>query len=67
MALLKSGAGINITDIASLGYPTGDPVTVTYPYDTGFSPQPLEWQMDSDYSFRSLGGYAHVANPNGDP
>ena len=42
-------------------------MTITYPYLTADSnPQPMEWQMDSGYTFRLLGGYAHVANPNGD-
>ena len=45
--------------------PAGDPVTLTYPYDTGFTPQALEWQMGSGYRFRTLGGYAHATNPDG--
>ena len=47
--------------------PARDPVTITYPYVTDFAPlEPLEWQMDDRYSFRLLGGYAHVTNPNGE-
>ena len=47
--------------------PAGDPVTITYPYPTGtYHRKPMEWQMDSGYTFRLLGGYAHVANPDGD-
>jgi hypothetical protein len=46
--------------------PSGDPVTLTYPYATGFSPQPMVWQLKSGYPFRLLGGYAHVAAPNGE-
>ncbi len=45
--------------------PAGDAVTLAYPYDTGFTPQALEWQMDNGWSFRTLGGYAHATNPNG--
>ncbi len=45
--------------------PAGDPVTITYPYLTGVTPQAMEWQMDSGYTFRLLGGYAHITNPNG--
>jgi hypothetical protein len=45
--------------------PAGDPVTITYPYPGGLTPQAMEWQMDSGYTFRLLGGYAHVTNPNG--
>jgi hypothetical protein len=48
-----------------MAIPTRDPVTITYPYATDATPQPLEWQMGSGYSFRLLGGYAHVTNPNG--
>ena len=48
--------------------PAGDPVTITYPYPTNFTAvtaQPLGWQMDSRYTFRLLGGYAHIRHPNG--
>jgi hypothetical protein len=50
--------------------PPGDPITVTYPYDTEtITPpeQPLGWQMDAGYTFRLLGGYARVRGPNGGP
>ncbi len=46
--------------------PAGDPVTLTYPYVNYLTPQPMEWQMDSGYPFRLLGGYAHGTNQNGD-
>jgi hypothetical protein len=46
--------------------PSGDPVAITYPYPTGFSPQPMVWQLKSGFTFRLLGGYAHVAAPNGE-
>jgi hypothetical protein len=46
--------------------PAGDPVTITYPYLRDLTPQAMEWQMDSGYPFRLLGGYAHVRNANGD-
>jgi hypothetical protein len=45
--------------------PANDPVTLTYPYATGFTPKALEWQLDSGYAFRLLGGYAHVRNSSG--
>ncbi len=45
--------------------PAGDPVTITFPYPTYGFTQPMEWQMDSGYPFRLLGGYAHVKGPNG--
>jgi hypothetical protein len=46
--------------------PAGDPVTITYPYLDDLTPQPMEWQMDSGYPFRLLGGYAHVRGANGE-
>ena len=49
--------------------PAGDPITITYPYSndyTALTAQPLGWQMDSGYTFRLLGGYAHATDPNGD-
>ena len=45
--------------------PAGDPVTITFPYPTYGLTQPMEWQMESGYTFRLLGGYAHVKGPNG--
>jgi hypothetical protein len=45
--------------------PNENPVTLTYPYPTGFTTQALTWQMDNGYKFRLLGGYAHATNPNG--
>jgi hypothetical protein len=43
-------------------FPASDPVTITFPYLTYTFPQPMEWQMDSGYAFRLLGGYAHTPN-----
>jgi hypothetical protein len=45
--------------------PAGDPVTITYPFANGLTPQAMEWQMDGGYTFRLLGGYAHVTDPKG--
>ena len=48
--------------------PAGDPVIITYPYPTIFitpTALPLGWQMDSGYTFRLLGGFAHVTDPKG--
>ena len=33
---------------------------------SGFTAQPMVWQLKSGYPFRLLGGYAHVAAPNGE-
>ena len=38
--------------------PTGDPVAITYPYDTFLEMQPMLWQVDTNFDFRLLGGYA---------
>ena len=46
--------------------PAGDPVTITFPYPTYGFIQPMQWQMDSGYTFRLLGGYAHVKDSSGD-
>jgi hypothetical protein len=46
--------------------PARDPVAITYPYANAFAMEPLEWQMDDRYSFRLLGGYAHVTNRSGE-
>lgn len=45
--------------------PASDPVTITFPYLTYAFLQPMEWQMDSGYAFRLLGGYAHTPNGTG--
>ncbi len=45
--------------------PAGDPVAVTYPYDTDYLTQPLLWQADAGFTFRLLGGYALHPGPGG--
>jgi hypothetical protein len=47
--------------------PAGDPVTITYPYGTAFSPQPMLWQAEAGYEFRLLGGYAYHPDAGGGP
>ena len=38
--------------------PPGNPVAITYPYDTFVSSmEPMEWQADDRFTFRLLGGY----------
>ena len=37
--------------------PAGDPITVTYPYAYFPVAQPLLWQAQSDFAFRTTGGY----------
>jgi hypothetical protein len=46
--------------------PSGDPVAVTYPYDTAFLTAPMMWQVDAGYSFRLLGGYAYRLDAKGE-
>jgi hypothetical protein len=38
--------------------PSGDPVAITYPYDTKATNEPMLWQAEDDFRFRLLGGYA---------
>ena len=38
--------------------PAGDPVAITYPYDTFLNMQPMVWQAEDSFDFRLLGGYA---------
>jgi hypothetical protein len=50
--------------------PAGDPVALTYPYDTYFHVQPMVWQVNDDFDFQLLGGYGfhpwpHSADPSG--
>lgn len=47
--------------------PAGDPVTLTYPYDTAFTMEPMLWQAEDDYGFRLLGGYAYHPDTSGGP
>jgi hypothetical protein len=58
--------------------PSGDPVTITYPYPWGYSDGDIRrggstteaevWQMEANFSFRLTGGYAlHPINSGGGP
>jgi Bacterial Ig domain len=47
--------------------PAGDPVTITYPYGTAFTMQPMLWQAEEGYGFRLLGGYAYHPDASGGP
>ena len=69
MALLDTGAKNRHYRQRCAWIPAGDPMTITYPNADEFiapTTQPLGWQMDSGYTFRLLGGYAHVTDPKGD-
>jgi hypothetical protein len=39
--------------------PGGDPVAITYPYDTDYMTEAMLWQVESRFAFRLLGGYAY--------
>jgi hypothetical protein len=39
--------------------PAGDPVAITYPYDIWATDEPMLWQVEDDFRFRLLGGYAY--------
>jgi len=47
--------------------PAGDPVAITYPYDTNSNDwhtnDPMLWQAEDGFGFRLLGGYADHAYP----
>ncbi|MGH9079090.1 MAG: hypothetical protein ACRDYE_03225 [Acidimicrobiales bacterium] len=45
--------------------PAGDPIALSYPYDTLYSMQPMLWQSEDGYSFRLLGGYAYHPGSKG--
>ena len=47
--------------------PAGDPVAITYPYDTPFAMQPMLWQADGNFDFRLVGGFAYHPDSNGHP
>jgi hypothetical protein len=38
--------------------PSGEPVALTYPYDTKATNEPMLWQAQGGFKFRLLGGYA---------
>jgi hypothetical protein len=42
--------------------PSGDPVALTYPYDTGATNEPMFWQAEDGFKFRLLGGYGYTSN-----
>ena len=50
----------------SRAIPAKDPVTLTYPYSTAYTMQPMLWQAQDDYGFRLLGGYAYHPNAGGE-
>jgi hypothetical protein len=45
--------------------PAGDPITMTYPYDTAQVIEPMFWQATSGYRFRIFGGYVYIRGSNG--
>jgi hypothetical protein len=49
--------------------PGGDPVVVTYPYESDYGPvtESMAWQDGDGYGFRILGGYAYTRGPDGAP
>ena len=42
-------------------------MTITYPYLTAFSLQPMLWQAEDGFGFRLLGGYAYHPDASGGP
>ena len=47
--------------------PAGDPATITYPYPTEFTMQPMVWQAQDGFGFRIFGGYAYHPDRRGGP
>lgn len=47
--------------------PDGDPLAITYPYASAFDTTAMLWQVDDDFGFRLLGGYAYRRGPGGRP
>jgi hypothetical protein len=45
--------------------PPGDPVAITYPYDSNFQTDPMIWQSEAGFPFRLIGGYAYILGPSG--
>jgi len=45
--------------------PAGNPVTLTYPYDTASVTEPMFWQAMDGYRFRLLGGDVRIRGANG--
>ncbi len=45
--------------------PAGNPVAITYPYDTFLQMQPMLWQAEGGFDFRLLGGYAYRPDSSG--
>jgi hypothetical protein len=45
--------------------PAGDPIALTYPYDTADVTEPMVWQETDAYSFRIFGGYAYIRGADG--
>lgn len=45
--------------------PSGDPITITYPYSGRFSSTPMVWQAESGFKFRLSGGDGLHAGPTG--
>jgi hypothetical protein len=42
--------------------PSGEPVAITYPYDTQATNEPMLWQAEDGFHFRLLGGYGYISD-----
>jgi len=62
----ESTQAVTLPTSLSRTIPSGDPITLTYPYASGSRVTlPLLWQASAGYKFRSLGGYAYHPDQNG--
>jgi len=59
----SSEPAVALPAVLTRAIPAGDPVAITYPYDTAKTNAPMLWQAEDDFRFRLLGGYAyHVSS-----
>jgi hypothetical protein len=64
---------VSLPAALSRDIPTGDPLTLTYPYAVNnplfkrFGTQPMVWQAQSGFRFRLLGGFAYHPTARGLP
>ncbi len=60
-----SPAAVGLPARVRQAIPSGDPVAITYPYTNYPYLQPMIWQADTGFAFRTVGGYARHSNAHG--
>jgi hypothetical protein len=56
-----SQPAVSLPTALTSAIPSGDPVALTYPYDTANTNEPMLWQAQDGFRFRLLGGYAYTS------